>query len=315
MFTPGATISGFPRPAPTGGPALEKPAIRSCLSTAPTVSALVAVPGELTPMRVPLLPAATTKSVPVCAVNAFSSSLTGSVPSVGSLPRLMLTTLAPLVAAHSMPAMIQESRPLPSSVSTLPTMSFAPGATPLYRPPDAAPEPTIVDATWVPWPWPSATVPLAVQSLAVDRPRRQVRFGVGRYDVERGLAARTGHGGRSEGDRPAVGPLRRVDHDAGAGAGRLGVFDPVARHQGDAVGTAGCVVGLGGYGRCGGRARQRGGRDGPDEREPFPGTGGTHQRLLSGMRRCRRAGGVEGGDTSATRWRGIDEDDGCCICR
>jgi hypothetical protein len=35
----------------------------------------------------------------------------------------------------------------------LPTSSLAPGATPLYFPPEAAPLPAMVLATWVPWPW------------------------------------------------------------------------------------------------------------------------------------------------------------------
>src|SRR5207248_2630675 len=165
MFTPGATISGFAAPSPSRGPRLEKSASRSCLSTAPTVSALDAAPGDSMLTAVPSLPAATTNSLPVCAVSASRSRLTGSVPSVGWLPRLMLTTLAPLVAAHSIPAMIQESSPLPSSVSTLPTISFAPGATPRYFPPEAAPDPVMMDATWVPCPWPSTVVPLSVKSL------------------------------------------------------------------------------------------------------------------------------------------------------
>ena len=50
-----------------------------------------------------------------------------------------------------MPVMMSES--WHSVVAqTLPTSSFAPGATPRYLPPDAAPLPTMVDATWVPWP-------------------------------------------------------------------------------------------------------------------------------------------------------------------
>ena len=39
-------------------------------------------------------------------------------------------TLAPCAAAHSMPAMTQESSPQPSSPSTLPMIRLAPGATP-----------------------------------------------------------------------------------------------------------------------------------------------------------------------------------------
>ena len=40
-----------------------------------------------------------------------------------------------------MPAMICESVPEPLSSSTLPMSSLAPGATPLYLPPEAAPLP------------------------------------------------------------------------------------------------------------------------------------------------------------------------------
>ena len=55
----------------------------------------------------PVLPAATTNNAPVCAVRRLAASDIGSVPSVWPPPpTLMLTTSAPLVAAHSMPAMI-----------------------------------------------------------------------------------------------------------------------------------------------------------------------------------------------------------------
>ena len=93
--------------------------MRSCLSTAPTVSAVLAVPGDATLTGEPALPAATTNSVPVSAVSASISWLSGSVPSVGSAPRLMLTTRAPLCAAQSMPAITHESRPEPSSASAM----------------------------------------------------------------------------------------------------------------------------------------------------------------------------------------------------
>jgi hypothetical protein len=39
---------------------------------------------------------------------------------------------------------------LPSIVQTLPNRIRAPGATPLYRPPEAAPEPATVEVTCVP---------------------------------------------------------------------------------------------------------------------------------------------------------------------
>ena len=50
-----------------------------------------------------------------------------------------------------MPARIDDSAQ-PESSQTLPSSSFASGATPLYLPPEAAPLPAMVDATWVPCP-------------------------------------------------------------------------------------------------------------------------------------------------------------------
>ncbi len=62
-----------------------------------------------------------------------------------------------------MPARMPESSPLPVSSRTLPLRIFAPGATPLYLPPDLAPVPAAMDATWVPWPkW-------SVASAAVEK--------------------------------------------------------------------------------------------------------------------------------------------------
>ena len=116
MSTPGAAISGLiSRSSPIRGPLELNQAAASCLSTAPTVSALVAAPGaETVPSSGPALPAATTNRVPVSSVSRSTSWLSGSVPSVAyGVPRLMLTTSAPLCAAHSMPAMIWSKEPLP----------------------------------------------------------------------------------------------------------------------------------------------------------------------------------------------------------
>nr|BFE73469.1 hypothetical protein GCM10020092_067700 [Actinoplanes digitatis] len=98
-----------------------------------------------------------TNSVPYCADRVSTATDIGSVPSesVESL-RLMLTMSAPDVAAHCMPSSTHESWPEPLLLRTLPTMRSAPGATPLYEPPEAAPVPTIVEATCVPWPLTSA---------------------------------------------------------------------------------------------------------------------------------------------------------------
>ncbi len=108
MPTPGAVISGLRPLSPRRGPRLENSARLSARSTAPTVSAAAAAPGAPTVRAAPELPAATTKSAPVSAVRSFTAWLIGSVPSVGSPPRLMLTTFAPEWAAHSMPAMMDE---------------------------------------------------------------------------------------------------------------------------------------------------------------------------------------------------------------
>ncbi len=154
--TPGAAMSGLKAPSPNRGPRLEKEAISSSRSTAGTVSASSAAPGNPTvPLPGPLLPAATTKRVPVVRLIWLSAWLDTSVPSVAPPPRLMLTTLAPERPAHSMPAMMSDVHPEPSSSSTLPTRSLAPGATPLRSSSDAAPLPRTVAATWVPCPCPS----------------------------------------------------------------------------------------------------------------------------------------------------------------
>lgn len=100
----------------------------------------------------PELPAAITKRAPVEADSSSTVSVRGSEAAYAVSPSDMEMTSAPESAAHSMPAMTQEDCPKPVLSSTLPTIRSAPGATPLYLPPDAAPDPTIVDATCVPWP-------------------------------------------------------------------------------------------------------------------------------------------------------------------
>ena len=64
MSTPGAVMSGLSAASPTRGPRLEKSARLSDLSTAPTVSAASALPGEPTVSSAPSLPAETTNSAP-----------------------------------------------------------------------------------------------------------------------------------------------------------------------------------------------------------------------------------------------------------
>ncbi|RAO49918.1 hypothetical protein ONO86_02401 [Micromonospora noduli] len=145
-------MSGFSASSPTRGPRLEKSASSSSRSTAPTASPASALAGEPTEPSEPSLPAARTNSVPVCAVRVCTASSTGSTSGVSQPLRLMLTTAAFFsTAAHCMPARIAESLQ-PASSQTLPSSSVASGATPRYLPPEAAPVPAMVEATWVPWP-------------------------------------------------------------------------------------------------------------------------------------------------------------------
>ncbi len=156
--TPGALISGFTSASPRRGPVLLNWASLSCLSTAPTVSADAAAPGEVTERPAgPLLPAATTNSAPVSAESLSTSALRSSLPSVTSPPRLRLTIFAPDRAAHSMPAITWEVSASPAPLKTLAMSSLAPGATPLYLPPEPWPVLAMVAATCVPWPCRSTT--------------------------------------------------------------------------------------------------------------------------------------------------------------
>ncbi len=97
--------------------------------------------------------------MPVSWLIRLTASESSSVPSVTAPPRLRLATVAPCAAAHSIPAMIPEVLPKPKSSSTFPLSSVASGATPLYLPPDAAPVPAAMLATWVPCPTRSAVSP------------------------------------------------------------------------------------------------------------------------------------------------------------
>ena len=111
MSTPGAVMSGLMAPSPMRGPTLEKSASWSSRSTAPTVSAASALPGEPTvPSCGPELPAAITKSVPYCSDSELTASSSGSTSGVSPPPRLRFAMSAPCSAAHCMPAMIPDSR-------------------------------------------------------------------------------------------------------------------------------------------------------------------------------------------------------------
>ena len=112
MSTPGALTSGLRPPLRTSGPRLEKEAMASSSSTAPTVSASLADPGELTvEASGPLLPAAMTNSVSEPSESSLTAWDRGFVPSSASPPRLMLTTSAPWATAQAMPASTPESSP------------------------------------------------------------------------------------------------------------------------------------------------------------------------------------------------------------
>ena len=176
MSLPGAARSGLRALSPSRGPRLEKSLSWSVLVTLPIERAASAAAGVPIEPSWPKLPAAITNSVPCSLLIRLTASDIGSVPSVGQPPRLMFTTLALApVAAHSMPAMIPSNVPEPESSSTLPTASFASGATPLYLPFDAAPEPSAIDATCVPWPYLSSTVPVGVKFLVAPIRAGEVR--------------------------------------------------------------------------------------------------------------------------------------------
>ena len=111
--TPGATTSGLIAPLRKRGPRLENPAITLSMSTAPTVRAASAAPGEVTvegPL-LPLLPAAMTNKLSDDAESSSTARESGWVPSSVSPPRLMLTMSAPWSTAQTMPASTQESSP------------------------------------------------------------------------------------------------------------------------------------------------------------------------------------------------------------
>jgi hypothetical protein len=89
--------------------------MRSSRSTAPTDRAASAVLGEETrsapgPPAGSPFPAAATNSVPCSSVSALIDCSIGSISGPSAPPRLRFTTRAPLSAAHSMPAMSQDSK-------------------------------------------------------------------------------------------------------------------------------------------------------------------------------------------------------------
>ena len=104
------------------------------------------------------LPAATHTTAP--ASTALSAAMvTGGLVSPKFIPpRLRLRTFALLSRAHSIPAMMSDILPFPFWSITFTFNKLAPGATPLYFPPEAAPEPAMIPDTRVPCPRRSSVV-------------------------------------------------------------------------------------------------------------------------------------------------------------
>ncbi len=53
---------------------------------------------------------------------------------------------------HWMPAMTAETSVAPLAPAILTETILAPGATPMYWPPELVPSPAMMPAMWVPWP-------------------------------------------------------------------------------------------------------------------------------------------------------------------
>ncbi len=81
MSTPGAVTSGLMAPSPARGPVEEKSASLSLSSTAPTVSAASALPGEPIDWG-PSLPAAIANRMPFSAESLLTSASSGSTSGV-----------------------------------------------------------------------------------------------------------------------------------------------------------------------------------------------------------------------------------------
>src|SRR6266511_4119798 len=139
----------------------------------------------------------------------------------------MLTTSA-RGAAHSMAAISQDSSPKPYALSTLPTSSRESGATPRWRPLEAAPVPAMVAATCVPWPCRSTASASSVK-LAVSVTWRARSGWVASTPVsstaKRGrLRLRLVPGERLDAGQRPLGTQRGAER-GGARIGRTGVLD------------------------------------------------------------------------------------------
>ena len=161
MSTPGAMTSGFRAPSPMRGPRLENHAVVSLASTAPTVSAASAAPGEvIVPGPSPELPAATMNRVSHVADSSSIAWLNGSVPSLdvaaqarGSRRRRRRSTAHLDAGQHR--GVLAEAR----VVEHLADQQLARPARHPRGPAARAPRPCqrASVATCVPWPLPSTT--------------------------------------------------------------------------------------------------------------------------------------------------------------
>src|SRR5918992_1432658 len=159
---PGALTCGFTcvTPSQIAGPLLENDAIWSLMSVAPTPNDSGKLPGEPTVSRPgPLLPFAKAGKMPA-ATHARTSSRY-SVLYVAVEPHELLTTSGALAGSppgasiHWKPSWMMLVVVEPESRKILTAIQSASGATPTTSP---GGPPTIVPATCVPWPLPSAGV-------------------------------------------------------------------------------------------------------------------------------------------------------------
>ena len=162
---PAATRSGLNQPSMAVGPAaLNVVMVSSTVGAVPLSSMAPAVmtsgssPGEvIVPLFGPVLPADATTTMPAfqAASTARSSGLVTD-DGKGGAPIEMLSTWMPseprFCTAHCTPAMTVARSVEPDAPEALIDTRLAPGASPMYAPPDDAPLPAIRPATKVPCP-------------------------------------------------------------------------------------------------------------------------------------------------------------------
>ena len=164
VITVGA-LDDMAQPSGVVGPALLKLVISSPAtagwarsSRAPAVMASGSSPGDrIVPLDGPALPADVTTAMPEfqAASTAWSSGLitvdvNGRKPS--DMFRILMLSAIRLATAHCRPRISRTRSVVPLAPATLIDTRSAPGASPLYAPPEEAPSPAIRPATKVPWP-------------------------------------------------------------------------------------------------------------------------------------------------------------------